>query len=145
MDTDKLEFNGLHVSPFEFGHQRAQVDLLLRIVEAQDKLEMTIEYSTDLFRRVTIERFVQRYLELIEQVTSDVQVRLQDLSISHDYKELVLQIDQGDFDFPSGYVQSGKIGSRRELIMEFCWALPVVPTQINTMNYTARIRIKLYR
>ncbi|AKF96326.1 type I polyketide synthase [Brevibacillus laterosporus] len=99
MDTEKLEFNGLHVSPFEFGHQRAQVDLLLRAVEAQDKLEMTIEYSTELFRRETMEKFVQRYLELMEQVTSDVQVRLQDISISHDYKELVLQIDQGDFDF----------------------------------------------
>ncbi|NKQ19010.1 type I polyketide synthase [Brevibacillus laterosporus] len=99
MDTEKLEFNGLHVSPFEFGHQRAQVDLLLRAVEAQDKLEMTIEYSTELFRRETMEKFVQRYIELLEQVTADVQIKLQDISVSHDFKELVLQIDQGDFNF----------------------------------------------
>lgn len=99
MDTEKLEFNGLHVSPFEFGHQRAQVDLLLRAVEAQDKLEMTIEYSTELFRRGTMEKFVQRYLELIEQVASNVQIKLQDITVSHDFEELVLQIDQGDFNF----------------------------------------------
>nr|WP_283809169.1 type I polyketide synthase [Tumebacillus amylolyticus] len=102
MDTEALEVDGLRVTPYDYDHKRAQFDLLLRAVETPDSIELTMEYAAALFKRETVEKMCERFREVLERVTNDVNLSLGNLHFQHDLQELqavALPDDLGDFEF----------------------------------------------
>ncbi len=57
----------------------AKFDLMLELFETPDGLRGSLEYSTDLFERTTIERMVRHLQMLLEQVAGDPERRINDL------------------------------------------------------------------
>lgn len=102
MNTEEMEVEGLKVSAYEYDHQRAQFDLLLRTTECEDNITMNMEYASSLFKHETIEKFCERFRDVLEQITEEADRKLSEIQLKHEIKELqpaVLASDLDDFDF----------------------------------------------
>ncbi|GAA4279086.1 hybrid non-ribosomal peptide synthetase/type I polyketide synthase [Aquimarina mytili] len=82
-DLELTVFNGvdekiLNVSKF---------DLLLSAVENGDHLTLKLEYSYDLFRRETVERFIAYYKKIINQIINNPDCKLSDVKLLDDKEE----------------------------------------------------------
>ena len=62
---------GLTLSPVRFPSVTAKFDLTLNMSERPDGIEGSIEYNTDLFDAATIERFVERFLNLCSSIVAE--------------------------------------------------------------------------
>ncbi|MGD2090924.1 MAG: amino acid adenylation domain-containing protein [Candidatus Aminicenantes bacterium] len=69
--------------PYSFEHRRSLFDLYLEAFEADDKINITLTYSTELFKKSTVEKIAKHYVQILEQVVKDADIRLKDIKISH--------------------------------------------------------------
>jgi non-ribosomal peptide synthetase component F len=79
-------------------HKIARFDITL-IVYAGDMLKCVIEYSTKLFKAVTIQRYLENFKEIVSAVVKDRQVKLKNIDISLGLSEIVADIPQINFEF----------------------------------------------
>ncbi|WP_091834465.1 type I polyketide synthase [Marininema halotolerans] len=98
MDTEKMEVEGLSVSSYDYDHQRAQFDLLLRANEGDQTIDMALEYANALFKRESMEKFCQRLMEVLEQISSNVEIPIREITVQHELKELQPVRTAKDFD-----------------------------------------------
>jgi hypothetical protein len=70
-DDAVLGFEGLAVEPIHLPLHSSKFDLTLHFVEHADRLELTLEYSTDLFAPARIERFAGQLERLLHAVVGD--------------------------------------------------------------------------
>ena len=107
-DVEKIEGGGtgrtgtLNVSQYELKAKESHFDLLLEAFESKEKINMYLTYSDSLFKRETAERMLTHYIEILEQVTADQNIKLSDITISHDLLELkpaVLGQKEEEFSF----------------------------------------------
>ncbi len=87
---------------YNFNHRVAKFDIGLLYTENVGKLEMEFEYCTKLFKRETIERFVAFFKDIVSAVTTDKNITLGGIEISHSLlaaKEDVITDASGDFRF----------------------------------------------
>ncbi len=98
-DTDRqLEFK-----PYTgYQYQESRFDLLISGSDTGDRFQFTVEYSTQLFKEETIQRFSQYFREIIAAVVEDETVRLKDIPISINLASAeagTFRDDDGDFAF----------------------------------------------
>jgi amino acid adenylation domain-containing protein len=72
---------GLEISSFPLERKTAKFDLTLFIRETPSRLEANLQYSTDLFKRSTIERMIEHFQILLEQITTNPHQSISKLSI----------------------------------------------------------------
>ncbi len=80
---------------------RSHFDLMLHALTLEDSIRMNFEYSTSLFKEDTIREFARYYMEILEQVTTDMDCRLGELTLSHGFATSsagVLTEDDDDWD-----------------------------------------------
>jgi len=63
--------------------KKSHFDLMLSAAAADDKITMHIEYSTALFKQETIEKFSTYYMDILEQVVENKDIRLNDITVTH--------------------------------------------------------------
>jgi amino acid adenylation domain-containing protein len=76
-------------------------DLMLHATEKGDSLMIAFEYSTDLFKKSTIEEFSHFYVKILEQVLEDQNIKLEEIEIDLNLltaKSDILQDDPEDWD-----------------------------------------------
>jgi amino acid adenylation domain-containing protein len=73
--------SGLTLSAFEFDVPTATFDLLFSLTETGEGLTGSVEYSTDLFEPVTVERLIGNFRTLLEGVVADPGRRVSDLPL----------------------------------------------------------------
>ncbi|HLP46095.1 MAG TPA: amino acid adenylation domain-containing protein [Candidatus Kapabacteria bacterium] len=79
----------------------SRFDLLFHAVPTHEIIKMKIEYSTRLFKRSTIEDIAKHYLEILQQITSDVSIKLDEIKLSYELaviKSTGIQ-EEGSFGF----------------------------------------------
>ena len=69
-------FPGLQVSQVAVESSVAQYDLTLDMIELQGEITATLEYSTDLFHAMTIERMAGHFLTLLAGIITDPQQKI---------------------------------------------------------------------
>jgi len=94
----------LHMKPVEFKNPVAKFDLMLTAREFsspnQDgEIQFSVEYAVGLFKRETIERLVKYFKEVIQAVIQDVRIKIADIRLSHQLKEIVSQNPDMELDF----------------------------------------------
>ncbi|MDQ1350457.1 MAG: hypothetical protein QG657_759 [Acidobacteriota bacterium] len=77
----KIEIPGLKLVPYEFENKTSKFDLLLTGVEVEMKLLFAFEYSTKLFKRETIERFITFFVNIIQGAIENSREKISDLEI----------------------------------------------------------------
>jgi amino acid adenylation domain-containing protein len=85
-----LSAPGMTLTMMETDRGSSQFDLNMALSETADGLSAALEYSADVFRRVTAERILRRYCELLEWIAAQPGERLSELGRKieeHDEKE----------------------------------------------------------
>lgn len=73
MKQSEVASDEFQVAPYDFMHPVSQVDLKLQGTELNGKLQMEFEFATKLFNSLTISRFAEMYVSIIEQVIHNPQ------------------------------------------------------------------------
>jgi hypothetical protein len=98
---DGEDYDNLENAGEEFKFEISRFDLLVHAVEGSGKIKMKFEYSTRLFNRSTIEDIAKHYLEILQQVSQDVPIKLDEIKLSYDLsaiKSTGIQ-EEGSFGF----------------------------------------------
>ncbi len=79
------------LEPLKDIYDSSKFDLLLEGTKTGDGIELQLEYSTALFEASTVSRFLQHYVNLLQQIESGLDQRLADLSLlGPEEKDLLL-------------------------------------------------------
>jgi amino acid adenylation domain-containing protein len=84
-------------SPYRYEHNPARYDLIIEALEFESSVKMVLTYSTALFRRATMEKFANRFLDILGQLAANDEIKLKDIVLSHDL--LTAAKDTAGFDF----------------------------------------------
>lgn len=79
-----ISIPGLDIATVELKLSTAKFDLFLSAQESSDGLNITVEYSTDLFDRDTIQRFIAHYENLFVSVLNDTELPLSKMEMLSD-------------------------------------------------------------
>ncbi|MEW7293169.1 non-ribosomal peptide synthetase/type I polyketide synthase [Aquimarina sp. 2304DJ70-9] len=87
----KNETEGLVFKPEQFNHTSSRFDMTLLAVDDADQLFLRLIFSTELFKKETIQRFVSYFKNIVSVIIDNHQVLLSDIDImSQEEKEKVL-------------------------------------------------------
>ncbi len=77
------EHPSLILTSFEIGSRVSHFDLYFVMEEDENKIRLRMEYSTALFRQETIEKMLEHYKEILEQVVENSEITLKDIKLTH--------------------------------------------------------------
>jgi len=77
----------------------ARFDITLYAVDAGGEIFFLLEYSTKLFKKSTIEKMMQRYIDVIRSVVDNKEIKLKDINISSDLCAVNPEVSKSDFIF----------------------------------------------
>jgi acyl carrier protein len=106
MDSEEVErknleaLGNLKVVPYPSETLDVQHDLLINAEERDGKLHMMLEYAAALFKRSTAEDIQNYFIEILEQISGDDNLKLKEIQLSHDSVSIsVVEEEEGDFMF----------------------------------------------
>jgi bacitracin synthase 3 len=70
-DNSTIELPGLTLEPYNSKHIISKFDLTLSAFEHNDQLHCSFEFSTDLFEKETIERFISWFKQIVSAVVAE--------------------------------------------------------------------------
>ncbi|MDX7896967.1 non-ribosomal peptide synthetase [Bacillus velezensis] len=68
MDNPAIEVNGLKYKPYLYENKTAKFDLLLQAFPSKEDIKFEFTYSSNLFKRTTVEKFSQRFLMILNHI-----------------------------------------------------------------------------
>ncbi|MCK4260520.1 MAG: amino acid adenylation domain-containing protein, partial [Halanaerobiales bacterium] len=91
MDIKEVELDDLEIKPYKFASNIAKFDLAVTAVEEQEEVLLNISYSTELFKKETIERLSKHYKNVIDEVIENTEIKLAEIEIlSKEEREQIL-------------------------------------------------------
>ncbi|SFS02400.1 hybrid non-ribosomal peptide synthetase/type I polyketide synthase [Anaeromicropila populeti] len=103
-----LEVEGIRFIPYELETHTATYDLLLTCQEnkEEEKIEGFLEYSTMLYKQETIERMLEHFLAVLESITSNQDIMLQDIHMvsQKEAQRLINDFNQTKLDLKENYL-----------------------------------------
>ncbi|WP_432401628.1 non-ribosomal peptide synthase/polyketide synthase [Wukongibacter sp. M2B1] len=80
-DNEVLEVEGLKFAPYNTELNVSKFDLTLNAVESKDSIEFCFEYCTKLFKKETIQRFAQHFMNLLEKIMTYPEIKIKDIDL----------------------------------------------------------------
>jgi hypothetical protein len=108
IDIPELRFENLKLTdrltvlPYEREYEESPFDLTILVDEVDDGLKITVIYADALFQRATVEEMNEHYIEILEQVTANREIKLEDITISFELASIIPgnhMDDEEDFNF----------------------------------------------
>ena len=75
-DTKKIELENISTREYAFKGKVSKFDITLEAEEKGEEIEFNLEYCTRLFKRETIERMIQHYINIVKAVTENPEIQL---------------------------------------------------------------------
>lgn len=91
-----LNLPGIQIAPIETGTATAKFDLTFSVREFEGKLLGNVDYRTDLFEAVTIERMLGRFQMLVQGITADPEQRISQLPLLMNDEKRRLLVEWND-------------------------------------------------
>ena len=85
--SKKIDIEGLTFTRFEFESNVSKFDLTLNIEEIDDWLSFDAEYSTKLFKKKTIERLIGHYINILNIITENPEIKIADIDMLSESEE----------------------------------------------------------
>jgi amino acid adenylation domain-containing protein len=82
VEIPEVEIPGLKLQPYGEGSGTAKLDLLLSGMETRDRIRLIFNYKTKLFKRITIEKFVQYFNRIVSAVLENPEQKLSQMEIT---------------------------------------------------------------
>ncbi len=107
MDAETIYYftestGSLKLSPYSYDNHISKFDLLLVAVEDSTCIHMSLEYSTELFKKETADKITRYYTEILTAILNNNHIELKDINLSHGLMELnpdILDQDTEEFCF----------------------------------------------
>ncbi len=93
IEMRKMDLGELRLTPCSIEGRRAKFDVSLTAAETEDSIGLSLEYSTKLFCKETIERLIKHYVNILEEVTDCMDKKLKELDIITAEERYQLLID----------------------------------------------------
>ncbi|MDW3191885.1 MAG: amino acid adenylation domain-containing protein [Cytophagales bacterium] len=77
----ELVLPGLTLSRYSYGAEPAKFDLSLIVTESKESLSLNFQYSTELFKEATIERFINYFKRIVNAVIEDPDQKLYSIDV----------------------------------------------------------------
>jgi amino acid adenylation domain-containing protein len=102
MPLPALELRGLNLSLIEMDPGTAKFDLEFSVMETAEGLRAWIEYNTDLFDEVTINRMFGHYRRLLDGILANSQKRLLEASLltEAEHRQMLVEWNATQRDYP---------------------------------------------
>ncbi|MCK5055448.1 MAG: amino acid adenylation domain-containing protein, partial [Candidatus Aminicenantes bacterium] len=94
MDFPSLKTKEISFSAYPYEVNVSQVDAALYVVEFEKNIYFRLIYSTSLFKRVTMERFIAHFLEIVSIVVENKDIKLRDIELCHDLEKVKADVYQ---------------------------------------------------
>ncbi len=104
METVDRCASGLRISRFPLENKTARFDLSLQVAGAADGLTLRFNYSTALFKPITIQTLAQHYMKLLTEIPNHPRQKLQEFNVLSSREEELLErfnvvTEEDDYDF----------------------------------------------
>jgi len=104
LQDDGASVSDLHlkVKPYAGESSLSMFDMYLFGLSAREEISLGIVYSTQLFKKETIERFAGYFKEIVSAIVANNKIKLEEIKISHDLgtaKSSLFQDDDSGFEF----------------------------------------------
>lgn len=101
-EKEELKIEELTFSPYELEKRISKFDLTLSAMEVADGLYMDIEYSTNLFKRETIERMKNHFLSIIDEIIKNKDKKIAQINVllEEEEKNLLSLLDNRSVAYP---------------------------------------------
>ncbi len=86
------EIQQLDFKPYDYFKKSTQFELSLNGVESGDTIEMVLTFWSRLYKRETIEKMADHFMEILELCLEDMNMEIGDLTLTH-----ALTIGKSDF------------------------------------------------
>jgi tyrocidine synthetase-3 len=115
----EVYINGLRISPFNINYNISKYDISLYALESTNCLDLIIEYNVNLFRRDTIIRFFNHFVNVLNQITWDTDKKISNIDLlSQTEKNQIL------FDFNNTEKEYNRTQTINELFVENVKKIP---------------------
>lgn len=93
IEESTFKFGNLKVLGDRYKNNISKFDFTLTLSEVNNEIKCDLEYSTQLFKKSTMERFAIHFINLIEQVINNMDLMIKDISIiDKNERELIRNI-----------------------------------------------------
>ncbi|TPG88815.1 amino acid adenylation domain-containing protein [Brevibacillus laterosporus] len=93
LEQEELSIEGLQLTSYVDDHAVSKFDLTWNAVEQAEGIVCSIEYATSLYKKETVERMGEHFVQLIETIVHDPHATLSSLTIiTHQEKEQILAV-----------------------------------------------------
>jgi len=99
---NKISIPGLSLEPHDIGYRMSKFDLSLVATELEEQIHFNFQYSTSLFRRETIEKFIIYFKKIVSTVVKDVNKKLSEIDILSEEEKhrLSYEFNDTNADYP---------------------------------------------
>ena len=103
IEGTRMEVNGLVLESLHLGEEPAQFDLTMMMAETEQGLAAAIQYNTDLFDASTIQRMLEHFHALLQDIVADPLKPVSDYSLLNgsEQQEVVVGWNQTQSHYPS--------------------------------------------
>ncbi|MFC2146035.1 amino acid adenylation domain-containing protein [Acidobacteriota bacterium] len=99
----RLEIPGLKLAPYKHQMKTAKFDLTLIGMEVEEKLLLTFEYSSNLFKKETIERFIAYFKKIVSLITQKTERKISEIEIilEKEKRQILLEFNNKEARYPT--------------------------------------------
>ncbi|CAH0316009.1 non-ribosomal peptide synthetase [Peribacillus sp. Bi134] len=91
MDEAKLEIEELTFKPYHFSVDVEKFDITMTAIEGEHEINIDLSYSTSLYKHESIERMVSHFVNIVKEITKNVEIKLKAIEIlSKDENDMLL-------------------------------------------------------
>ncbi|MGB7605975.1 MAG: amino acid adenylation domain-containing protein, partial [Lutisporaceae bacterium] len=91
--TESRAIEDLEISYYDAGNKISKFDMSLNAEEAGDRILLSLEYCTKLFKKETVERLSKHYINILKAITKNQEITLGEIElISRQEKEQILEV-----------------------------------------------------
>jgi amino acid adenylation domain-containing protein/non-ribosomal peptide synthase protein (TIGR01720 family) len=91
--SESLEIKGLRLKPMIIDSGIAKYDLTLSMTDSENGITGTLEYNSDIFKPDTISSMINHFNLIIDQVSQDQDILLEDISLVDETEKFELEIE----------------------------------------------------
>ncbi len=95
----EVEFAGLTVKPYRSEHKVSRFDMTFFITDMEEQLEIGVEYAASLFKKETINMFIDYFKEVVTTVLTDNEILLGDITFTPYMREADTEVPKYEFKF----------------------------------------------
>lgn len=96
MNFAKFNMKNLITEPYKIAKNVSKFDLTLTVIQLEEKLELNFEYCTKLFKEDTIVRFSKHYINVLNQIVTGMDKKIQDIDMLAEDEKLRILNEYND-------------------------------------------------